>query len=566
MKMVGSSAVALAMGGAKIPEPKKKQEQPNIVFIFSDDHDCQAISGYGYDLVQTPNLDRLASEGMRFEHCMCTNSICAPSRAVVLTGKYSHINGVIDNVKYFDGSQQTFPKLLQQAGYETAMIGKWHLKSEPTGFDYYQVLPGQGEYYNPEFVEMGKRKIYRGYVTDIITELATQWLDQRPKNKPFCLMYQHKAPHRKWWPGPDKINNFEGVRIQDPPPTWDDFYNDYPTRSDAASEQEMTVAYEMNMMDVKIEKPKPLDVSKLPGWPKGYEPKVEAYKKPWTEAEKINWKNGRFKPNFPNGLDEEQMELWESEYRPKREYFQRAKLKGKELYEWKWHRYMEDYLRCVKGVDDNVGKILDYLDEKGLAENTIVVYSSDQGFYLGNHGWFDKRFMYEQSLHMPLIVRYPKKVPAGKVNDDIVLNIDFAPTLLDYAGANVPSDIQGESMLPVLAGETPANWRESMYYHYYEYPAVHMVKRHYGVRTKRYKLIHFYYDIDAWELYDLEKDPHELNNVYAKDEYKDVQERLHRELRRLRAKYKDSDELTQTILKPIKDRFGKKVDPSERKR
>ena len=432
---------------------------------------------------------------MLFKNCFCTNSICAPSRAVILTGKYSHLNGVIDNRVKFDGSQQSFPKLLQNVGYETAIIGKWHLKSEPTGFDYWNILPGQGLYYNPQFIEMGKRKRYEGYVTDIITDFCLNWLKNRSSDKPFCLMYHHKAPHREWEPGPKHLNMYNEVEIAEP----ETFNDDYSSRSGAARQQQMTIAEHLNERDLKL----------IP----------------------------------PKGLTKQQLKAWNAAYEPKNKAFRDANLGGKDLVRWKYQRYIKDYLRCVASVDDNVGRVLDYLDKSGLAENTVVVYTSDQGFYLGDHGWFDKRFMYEQSLRMPLLVRYPKEIKAGSVNDDIVLNVDFAPTFLDLVGVAKPAEMQGRSLRQLLRGKTPKDWRSSMYYHYYEYPAVHMVKRHYGVRTKRYKLIHFYYDIDAWELYDLQKDPNELNNVYDNPAYADIVEQLKAELKRLRNEFKDTNQL-----------------------
>jgi len=447
---------------------ESEKNRPNIIFIMTDDHAAHAISCYGSKINKTPNLDRLAREGMRFNNCFCTNAICAPSRAVILTGKYSHLNGVIDNAVKFDGGQQTFPKLLQKAGYRTAIIGKWHLQSDPTGFDYWNILPGQGIYHNPVMIEMGQRKKHTGYVTDIITDLCLAWLKERPADKPFCLMYHHKAPHREWEPDDKHAKLYEDTDIPIP----ETFNDDYKTRCAAAHQQEMTIEQHLNRKDLKMDP--------------------------------------------PEGLT------------------------GQELKKWKYQRYIKDYLRCVAAVDDNVGRLLDYLDASGLAENTIVVYTSDQGFYLGDHGWFDKRFMYEHSLRMPLLVRYPKEIKAGSINDDIVLNLDFAPTFLDFAGVAVPSDMQGRSLRPLLKGNTPQNWRASMYYHYYEYPAVHSVKRHYGIRTKRYKLIHFYHDIDAWELYDLEKDQNELNNVYDNPAYADIVKQLKTELQQLRKEYKDT--------------------------
>ena len=491
LRTVGIGAASLFVSGCSRQLSsgggKAAADRPNIIFIMADDHASDAMSCYGSRVNVTPNLDRLASEGMRFENCFCTNSICAPSRAVILTGKYSHVNGKIDNsgARPFDGGQQTFPKLLQKAGYETAVIGKWHLESEPTGFDYWNILPGQGQYYNPTFIEMGQRKQHNGYVTDLITDFCIDWIKNRKAGKPFCLMYHHKAPHRNWQPA-KKYASAADAEIP-VPETFDD---DYVTRSAAAREQQMTIDKHLRVPgDTKLSPP--------------------------------------------------------------------ANLSGRELKMWKYQRYMNDYLRCVASVDENVGRLLDYLDESSLGGNTIVIYTSDQGFFLGDHGWFDKRFMYEQSLRMPLLVRYPKEVRPGSVNSDIVLNLDFAPTFLDFAGVNVPSDMQGRSVRPLLGGRTPKDWRTSMYYHYYEYPGAHAVKRHYGLRTKLYKLLHFYYDIDAWELYDLQKDPHELNNVYGRQAYAAVTRTLKGELEKLRKEYGDSDELAQKFLKESLSKRGK---------
>ena len=461
LKAAGVTVAGPALGGAAHLEAAAKK-RTNILFIMSDDHASHAMSCYGSRINKTPNLDRIAKEGMRFDNCFCTNSICAPCRAVILTGKHSHVNGLIDNEVHFDGSQQTFPKLLQAAGYQTAMVGKWHLKTDPTGFDYWNILPGQGEYYNPVMIEMGQRKKHTGYVTDIITDVCLDWLKGRDPNKPFCLMYHHKAPHRNWQPGPKHLTLYDDVTMPEPATLFDD----YATKSAAAREQEMTVERHLNAADLKLTR--------------------------------------------PGGLTEEQAAAWDAAYEPKNKAFAEAKLTGRELVRWKYQRYIKDYLRCIASVDENVGRMLDYLDEAGLAENTLVFYTSDQGFYLGDHGWFDKRFMYEESLRMPLAARLPGNVKAQSVNADMVQNLDFAPTFLDYAGVGVPADMQGRSFRKTLEGKTPADWRQTVYYHYYEYPAVHAVKRHYGVRTLRHKLIHFYYDIDAWELYDLRKDPEEL--------------------------------------------------------
>lgn len=467
-------------------------KRPNIVFIMSDDHASHAMSCYGSRINRTPHLDRIAKEGMRFENAFCTNSICAPCRAVILTGKYSHLNSVKDNNDQFDGSQQTFPKLLQQAGYQTAMIGKWHLKTDPTGFDYWNVLPGQGDYYNPVMIEMGQRKKYTGYVTDLITDRCLEWLRGRDSEKPFCLMFQHKAPHRRWEPGPDHLTMYDDRTIPEP----ETLFDDYSGRGRAAKEQDMSIEKTMTAHDLKLTPMK--------------------------------------------NLTDEQKARWDAAYGPKNEAFEKANLQGKDLVRWKYQRYIKDYLRCIASVDDNVGRLLDYLDESGLTNDTVVIYTSDQGFYLGEHGWFDKRFMYEESLRMPLVVRYPREIRPGSVSDDIVLNLDFAETFLDYAGAPVPEDMQGRSMRSILSGKTPVDWRRSMYYHYYEYPAVHSVKRHYGVRTDRFKLIHFYNDIDEWELYDLEKDPQEMRSVIDDPQYADNVAELKAELSRLRAKYRDT--------------------------
>ena len=504
---VGITGMALAGG---LNACKKSKTKPNILFIMSDDHASQAISCYSSKINQTPNIDRLAREGIRFENCFCTNGICAPSRAVILTGKHSHINGVIDNRLAFDGSQQTFPKLLKQIGYSTAMIGKWHLKSDPTGFDYWNILPGQGVYYNPDFIEMGEKKNYAGYVTDIITDLTLSWLDKRDKSKPFCIMYHHKAPHRNWMPAQKYLHMYDTVDIPEPK----NLFDDYQGRSRAAAEQEMTIAHYMKL------------ASDL---------KVSPHKTAESRDEK-SWEG------LINKLNPQQRETWQNAYGPKNDQFHKQNLQGKELTKWKYQRYIKDYLRCVASVDDNIGRILTYLDQHNLSDNTIVVYTSDQGFFLGEHGWFDKRFMYEEALRMPLLVRYPHEIKAGSVNNDIVQNLDFAPTFLDYAGCKIPADIQGKSLRPILQGDTPSDWRQSAYYHYYEYPGAHAVKRHYGIRTKRYKLIHFYYDIDAWELYDLQNDPKEMNNIYHNPENNGLIRELKGELQKLRKLYRDTDE------------------------
>lgn len=472
--------------------------RPNIIFIFTDDHTARALSAYGSEINETPNLDRLADEGMRFDRCLVTNSICAPSRAVILTGKHSHLNGQLTNLETFDGQQQTFPKLLQQAGYETGIIGKWHLKSQPTGFDHWQVLIGQGPYYNPRFLVPGDTIKVTGYTTDIITDLALDYLENnRDKSKPFMLMYQHKAPHRGWHPGPDHWAMYADEEIAEPATLFDDYSN----RASPAAGQGMTIANHLDVGDLKLQ--------------------------------------------APYSMNDEQKEAWYTVYGPRNEAFQAADLKGDDLTRWKYQRYVKEYLRTVAGVDDNVGRLLDYLDESGLTDNTVVIYSSDQGWYLGEHGWYDKRWMYEESLITPLIVRWPGVVSAGSVSNAMVSNLDFAATFLDIAGVDVPADIQGQSLKPILENDTPDNWRTSHYYQYYEYPGWHCVERHYGVRTDHHKLIYFY-DRDEWELFDLEADPHELNSVWGDDAYAKIQADLEGELERLRSEYAVPEDMRPT--------------------
>ena len=466
---------------------------PNIVFLFTDDHAYQSISAYGSAINHTPNLDRLAKEGMLFRNCYVTNSICGPSRAVILTGKYSHLNGFATNGGHerFDGAQQTFPKLLQAAGYQTAMVGKWHLVSDPTGFDYWNILPGQGDYYNPRMIENGKQIEREGYCTDLVVDSSLEWLKKRDKNKPFLLMCQQKAPHRPWHPAPKYLNKYDDVTIPEP----DTLFDDYSGRGKPAHTQDMTIAKTMTPHDLKFQPP------------------------------------GRLTP--------EQAKLWSEAYDAENEAFRKANLQGQDLVRWKYQRYIKDYLRCVDSVDENVGRVLKYLDENGLAENTIVVYSSDQGFYLGEHGWFDKRWIYEQSVKTPLLVRWPKVTKPGSVCEAMASNLDFAETLLEAAGVKVPADMQGRSLVPLLKGETPQDWRTSFYYHYYEFPGPHAVRKHYGVVERRYKLVHFYEpDVNEWEMYDLTADPKELRSVHNDPKYAKERTRLEAELKRLRAELK----------------------------
>ena len=495
------------------PSQKEEAQRPNIIYIMSDDHAYQAISAYGYGLNETPNIDRLAKEGALFTRACVTNSLCAPSRAVLLTGKHSFLNGKEDNVQPFNWDQENFPKILQANGYQTAMIGKIHLDGIPQGFDFSMVLPGQGQYYNPDFLINGERVRREGYCTDIITETALDWLkNKRDPNKPFCMLYHQKAPHRNWLPAPEYVNLYDDKTF-DLPAT---FYDDYKGRP-AAKAAQMRIDTEARW-----------------GW--DFKLLVD------PNGDSTDFKNvlKRFSP--------EQKANWLGAYTPKNEAMRAAKLTGKELAQWKFNRFLKDYLRCIKSVDDGVGELLDYLDKSGLADNTVVIYTSDQGFYLGEHGWFDKRFMYKESFRTPLLVRYPKEIKPGIKFDNLVQNLDFAPTILDYAGVKKPEDMQGESFRNLVSGKTD-QFRDFVYYTYYEFPAEHMAKRHYGVATQRYKLIHFYYDIDEWELYDLEKDPSELNNVYNDTGYADVQEMMHKKLDYARNYYGDSDANDQRFLK-----------------
>lgn len=480
--------------GAAAAGPKAK---PNIVFIFSDDHAYQAISAYGdpRKLLDTPNIDRVAKGGMRFDRCLVPNSICGPSRACVLTGKYNHANGFYNNTNSrFDGSQVTFPKLLQKAGYQTAVIGKWHLVSDPTGFDHWHILPGQGVYYNPPMIRHGERVKHDGYVTDIITDLSLDWLKNRDKVRPFLLMCQHKAPHREWAPALRHLGHDKDRRYPEP----DTLFDDFAGRGKAEREQDMTIAKTMTQLDLKF--------------------------------------------TYPPGMSDEQKKEWDKYYKPRNDAFGRRDIDHQGMVHWRYNRYLHDYLGCVKAVDEGVGKLLDYLDKEGLAENTIVVYSSDQGFFLGEHGWFDKRWIFEESLRTPLLVRWPGVTKPGSTNANIVSNIDFAATFLEAAGVEAPTDLHGRSLVPVLKGQTPTDWRKSFYYHYYEHPGPHNVRRHYGVVTDRYKLVRFYEPgVDYWELFDLKSDPEELTSVYGKADYTTVQKELETELARLRKELKVPD-------------------------
>jgi len=486
---------------------------------MSDDHAYQAISAYGFGLNETPNIDRIAKEGAIFMKACVTNSISAPCRAVLLTGKHSFVNGKIDNSVPFNWDQENFPKILQANGYQTAMIGKIHLDGIPQGFDFSMVLPGQGQYYNPDFLIDGKKVRKQGYCTEIITETALDWLkNKRDPNKPFCLLYNQKAPHRNWQPAPKYVNLYDDITFEPPA----NFFDDYSGRGRAAKEQEM---------------------------------KIDGHGQWGHDFKLIVDPNGDSTGFYRDlqRMNDEQRANWMAAYESENQEFLKAKLTGKELALWKFNRYIKDYLRTIKSVDDGVGEVLDYLKEAGLDENTIVIYTSDQGFYLGEHGWFDKRFMYEESFRTPLLMKFPKEIKPGTKIEKLVQNLDFAPTILDYAGVKIPDNMQGMSFRNLVSGKSD-KWRDAVYYTYYEYPSVHMVKRHYGVATERYKLMHFYYDIDEWEMFDLETDPSEMKNIYEDSSYSDVREMLHKKLEELRKSYGDSDELDAKFIKLYLDK------------
>ena len=488
-------------------------ERPNIVYIMTDDHTAQMLSAYGNSPIETPNLDRIAQDGVLFRNSFVANSLSGPSRACMLTGKHSHMNGFTNNEHgVFDGSQQTMPKLMQQAGYQTALIGKWHLVSTPTGFDHWDILDGQGEYYNPLFIhDDGTQSVEQGYCTNVITDKAIEWMNNRDRSKPFILFLHHKACHRDWLPELKYIRDYEDQTFALP----DNFWDDHEGRL-AAQQQEMSIASNHDMDLIYDNKAYlPGDTSRL----------SQAYL------------------NYVERLSPEDQQKYWAFYDSISCDFKRKHLEGRELVNWKFQRYMRDYAKVTRTLDDNIGRVLDYLKEQGLDKNTLIVYTSDQGFYMGEHGFFDKRFMYEESLNTPLLMHLPEGYKRRGEVMEMVQNIDYAPTFLDMAGAEIPADIQGESMVPLLKGEKMVGkWRDAIYYHFYEFPAEHMVKRHYGIRTKRYKLIHFYNDIDEWEMFDLETDPQEMHNIYGDPAYAKVQKNLHKQLKALQKKYDDNIE------------------------
>jgi len=493
----------LALGICSRAVPRRTSaaaDRANILFIMTDDHAAHALSCYGSRVNQTPHLDRIATEGIRFDRCFATNSICTPSRATILTGKYSHMNGT-PVFNRFDGSQPTVAKMLHAAGYYTAVVGKWHLGSDPTGFDYWNILPGQGRYVDPIFYDKDGSEVYPGYATDVITDLTIEVLKNRPKDRPFFLLSHHKAPHRQWTPDDKNRRLFAGRRIPEPPTLWDD----YRGRTDALREQQQSVFNDLTRRDLKLKPPRGMEGQELQKW-LGVKP---------AEVE---------------------IEI-DGQVRT---------LRGDELKRWKYQRYMQDYLACVQSVDVNVGRLLDWLEVNGLRENTVVVYTSDQGFFLGDHGMYDKRFMYEESLRMPLLVRWPAAVRPGSVTDALTINCDFAPTFLEIAGLQAPPDMQGRSLVPLMKSGLASDWRGAIYYRYYHDPGDHNTRAHYGIRTRTHKLIYFWTK-DRWECYDLVKDPDELRNIYEDPAARATVEALKQELLRLKREVQDDDRYADSL-------------------
>ncbi|HUF64348.1 MAG TPA: sulfatase [Gemmatimonadaceae bacterium] len=480
---------------ASLASAASAQMRPNIVFLFADDHAAHALSAYrshlryGADLPPTPHLDRLASDGMLFVNSFVTNSICAPSRATVLTGQYGHVNGVMTNLEPLHPASVTFPRLLQEAGYQTALFGKWHLKTGPVGYDRYEILASPTPYYNPSLISGADTARYTGYTLDVVTQRALRWLGEgRSAAAPFLLMLHFNAPHRWWDPGPDQLTLYRDTTFAEPSTLWDSAAG----RASPARDPQMKIALDLTPRDLKLKPPENLTAAQREAWDRAY------------AAE-----NGRL-----HDLD----------------------AKGDDRTRWNYQRYIADYMRVVSALDAQVGAVLDSLAALGLDDSTLVVYSSDQGFFLGDHGWFDKRWMYEESLRTPLLARWPGVIERGTVNRDLVMNLDLAQTFLELAGVASPPSMQGRSLAQLLRGESPAGWRDAIYYQYFEYPGWHMVRRQYGVRTHRYKLIH-YYETGEWELFDLERDPEELTSVYASPEYATVVTDMKETMARLRAEY-----------------------------
>jgi arylsulfatase A-like enzyme len=479
------------------------KKTPNIIIIISDDHALSTIGAYGAKYGATPNIDRLAKEGALFKNAFVNNSICAPSRATLLTGKYSHMNGLRDNMDEFDASQDVFPRRMQQAGFQTAWVGKWHLKTYPQGFDFWNIVPGQGQYYNPSFINMkGDTSKVNGYCTDVTTDIALDWLEKRDQEKPFCIVIGQKAPHRTWMPAIQDLGKYDQTKF----PLPKNFYDQYENRI-AAGKQDMNIVNTMKL---------------------GYDLKIKS-----DTSDKVNSATA-----FTTRMSATQRSAWNAYYDPIEADFLKQNLKGNELLEWKYQRYMRDYLSTTLSLDRNIGRVLDYLDKNNLTENTIVIYTSDQGFYMGEHGWFDKRFMYEESMHAPFIMRYPGMVKPGTIIPQLVSNVDFAPTFLKLANVPIPAEIQGKSFDNLLKNPK-AKFRESVYYHYYEFPGEHSVMRHFGIRTDRYKLIRFYGKDNFWELYDLKTDPDEMKNIYGQQSNVTLTAELKQKLKDLVTENKD---------------------------
>ena len=515
------------------PQDLRADQKPNIVFIFSDDHAPHAIGAYNGWLKSvnpTPRIDQLANQGMLFEKSFCTNSICGPSRAVIMTGKHSHKNGFMNNGNSFNWNQQTFPKILRKAGYTTALYGKSHLKGNPKGFDDWKVLPGQGDYYNPDLITPKGRVRIDGHCTDVVTDLAVEWLKTgRDKTKPFMLMVQHKAPHRNWMPALRHLPLYDDIKIPEPTTLFDKWEDNAPParHQELEIDRHMDINYDL-FLDLTA------DYEGAPSQ---------------KRQDRSAWRNMK-------KMTKDQLSSWRAFYGPRDKAFHEANLSGKELVRWKFQRYAKNYLRCVRGVDDSVGKIQDTLKNLKLDDNTVVIYSSDQGFYIGDHGWYDKRWMYEESLMMPLIVKWPGVTKPDSRSVQMVQNLDYAQTFLEMAGAEIPSNMQGRSLVPILKNGKADDWRDSIYYHYYEYPSVHMIPRHYGIRTERYKLIHFYQFGNEWEMYDLKEDPDELTNIYGKADKKSLQKDLKEQLGAIRKFYDDNTDVSEKS-----DEWKKKVRP-----
>ena len=495
---------------------KNSTQKPNVIFIMTDDHAKRAMSAYTNELIQTPHLDQLAAEGIQFNNAFVTNSICGPSRAVFLTGKFSHKNGFMSNRDTFDASQATLAKYLQDAGYYTAVVGKWHLKSEPQGFNEYSILLDQGEYYSPQFYNGIDTVVLEGYATNLITDKAINLLEeQKNMGKPVFMMVHQKAPHRNWMPDVSDLENGEEQYYELP----ETFYDDYATRSAAARNQDMRIENMFLGMDLKLY----LKEKQAEETGTGGDPKAPSYS--WWERDY-------------NRMTDLQKQVWDKYYRPITDAYYANKPIGDSLLRWKYNRYMNDYLKTVKSVDDNVGRLMDYLKESGLDKNTLVIYTSDQGFFLGEHGWYDKRFMYEPSLGIPLVMRYPNGMKSGVRVDELVQNVDLAPTILTATGLEVPADMQGMPLNNFFDGKNKNPWRDGIYYHYYQTGTWHFVEKHLGIRTDRYKLIYFE-DLKAWELFDLQKDPNEINNLYGKPAYAELTTQLKAQLKDLIEQYDD---------------------------